>query len=51
MPKSNLVSHTQPIEEENTNHPKVPSSQVFDLDSIKFDPGERTQMLDLSKSS
>nr|XP_009800386.1 PREDICTED: zinc finger MYM-type protein 1-like [Nicotiana sylvestris] len=45
-PKPNLASHTQPIQLENINHLEVPSSNEFDLDSLKFDPGERTQILD-----
>ncbi|XP_009786661.2 uncharacterized protein [Nicotiana sylvestris] len=44
--KPNLASHTQPIQLENINHLEVPSSNEFDLDSLKFDPRERTQILD-----
>ncbi|XP_060211668.1 uncharacterized protein LOC132639217 [Lycium barbarum] len=48
VPKSSLDSHDQPNLEENVNHSEVPllSSQEFDLNSLKHDPGERTQILD-----
>ncbi|XP_060201971.1 uncharacterized protein LOC132630407 [Lycium barbarum] len=48
VPKSSLDSHDQPNLEENVNHSEVPllSSQEFDLNSLKNDPSERTQILD-----
>ncbi|XP_060216718.1 uncharacterized protein LOC132644157 [Lycium barbarum] len=48
VPKSCLDSHDQPNPEENVNHSEVPlfSSQKFDLNSLKHDPGERTKILD-----
>ncbi|XP_060210798.1 uncharacterized protein LOC132637777 [Lycium barbarum] len=48
VPKSSLDSHDQPNPEENANHSEVPllSSQEFDLNSLKHDLGERTQILD-----
>ncbi|XP_059305026.1 uncharacterized protein LOC132056726 [Lycium ferocissimum] len=48
VPKSSLDSHDQPNPEENVNHSEVPllSSQEFDLNSLKHDPGEITQILD-----
>ncbi|XP_049345786.1 uncharacterized protein LOC125810323 [Solanum verrucosum] len=47
--KSSLASHShsQSNQEENVNHSEVPShsSQEFDLSTLKFDPGERTPIL------
>jgi len=49
VPKSTLASqsHSQSNKKENTNHSEVSldSSQEFDLSSLKFDPGERTSIL------
>jgi len=49
VPKSTLASqsHSQSNQKENTNHSEVSldSSQEFDLSSLKFDPGERTSIL------
>jgi len=49
VPKATLASqsHSQSNQKENTNHSKVSldSSQEFDLSSLKFDPGERTSIL------
>jgi len=47
--KSSLASHShsQSNQQENVNHSEVPShsSQEFDLSTLKFDPGERTPIL------
>ncbi|KAK4730090.1 hypothetical protein R3W88_023078 [Solanum pinnatisectum] len=49
VPKSTLASqsHSQSNKKENTNHSEMSldSSQEFDLSSLKFDPGERTSIL------
>lgn len=49
VPKSSLVchSHSQSNPKRNVNHSKVEvhSTHEFDLSSLKFDPGERTPIL------
>lgn len=49
VPKSSLASynHSKSNQQENANHSEVPlpSSQEFDLGSLKFDPCERTPIL------
>ncbi|XP_060183233.1 uncharacterized protein LOC132613206 [Lycium barbarum] len=48
VPKSSIASSSQPNQEANANHSEVPlpSSQVFDLSTLNYDPGERTPILD-----
>ncbi|XP_060201758.1 uncharacterized protein LOC132630195 [Lycium barbarum] len=48
VPKSSVASSSQPNQEANANHSEVPlpSSQVFDLSTLNYDPGERTPILD-----
>ncbi|XP_060182410.1 uncharacterized protein LOC132612084 [Lycium barbarum] len=48
VPKSALLSHSQPNQDADANHSKVPlhPSQEFELSSLKYDPGERTLILD-----
>ncbi|KAG5584459.1 hypothetical protein H5410_044893 [Solanum commersonii] len=50
---SSSIAQNQPNREENTNHLEIPShsSQELDLSSLKADPGERTQISEISSKS